>query len=476
MKIRKAYRDAKKTIKNIFQKRIYNSPDYFRDPHKVYLASADQFAGMKSVCESESIPQCKHFYSVIGGLGGLSILAKMQSLETINFFDVNPFSIEVCRLIFEIIKNSDTRDDFISLIYAREFDSSKYSIENQSIFYSLPLENGLMKRLEDLLGAELYEIYEAVYKPYIINPLHDLYSGFSIHCTRLPIFHEAQPESVMVYPFNSRRSLQKNRLSCVNSFFFGKGWLKSEKEFLSVKNFLTNSEVKIFEKSIFDLDPPANSGIYASNVFDGTEAEFSATINRFEWVLWYSRPTKYLKLEYIYPPDRLIPIQKIYGKQIKNTHKTCCLLLDEIFLLKRKKFLEVIQPHSTEGMNYGFRFYQGQHPISVKKFIDPNFSKDKFSFAEAIGVHILLGGGCPIEQWRSVVKKAVSADKPLFIFEHRKDCTDWPEDDVEQRNILPEKEIDAFLLSLSEGWQKYGTANKEGDVTDVRNLCWVLNI
>jgi hypothetical protein len=474
VKLAKTKQYIKRTIKNFLYKISNNPTDYFKDPHKVYLASADQFAGMASIYERESLLQCKHFYSVIGGLGGLNILSRMQYLESITFFDINPFSIKICELLFRIIKSSNSRDEFISLVYARCFDSKKFSIENQAIFYNLPLDANILSRLENILGKDLYEIYTSVYIPYISSPPTDLYTGFSIHCTRLTIFHEAKLNDIMVYPFEKRESMRKKRLSSVNSFFFGKGWLKSEESFIAVKNHLISSRVTIINQSIFDLNPQPHSGLYASNVFEGSEEKFDSLISRFSWTLWYSRQTEYLKLEYIYPSDRVIPITKVYGRGCRNVHKTCCYLLNDTVQLESKKFLEVIHPHATEGMNYGFRFYQGQCPISVDQFLKSDFLIDQLSFIEIIGIHILLGGGCPVQKWKDVVLKAVSSQKPVFLFEHRKNCSDWPEDDVDLSNILPEKEIDNFLLSISRRWQKYGTANSKGNIKDIRNICWVL--
>ena len=475
MNPKKLYRKIKSKINTKIQFLLINPLEYFQDPHKVYLASADQFAGMEEICESESFPDCRHFYSVIGGLGGLNILAKLKNLESIIFFDINPFSIRVCQLIFELIKNSNNRDHFISLIYARQFDSQKFSIENQSIFYGLPISEELLKEVRIILGSDLYEIYNTVYIPYIQYPLSDLYSGFSVHCTRLPIFHDAQISDVMVYPFNSRKTLEKQKLSSVNSFFFGKGWLKNDDRFLKVKSFLLSTKVDIIEKSIFDLDPLPQSGLYSSNVFDGQEKEFERFINKFSWTLWYSQTSNYLKLDFIYPTDRIIPIIKVYGKGNKNAHYTCCLILNDILNLKTKKFLEIIQPHPSEAMKYGFRFYSGQYPISVAKFLDPDLTVKELIFTDIIGVHILLGGGCSIEDWKNVVIKALKMNKTLFIFEHRKACFDWLEEDVDQGKLLPEREIDSFLLSLSTYWKKYGAANKRGDDRDIRNLCWILH-
>ena len=111
--------------------------------------------------------------------------------------------------------------------------------------------------------------------------------------------------------------------------------------------------------------------------------------------------------------------------------------------------------------------------MDVRQFIDTHFLPEELP--EIIGVHILMGGGCSPEIWKQVVRKAVYLKKTLFIFEHRKACRDWPEWDVDPSNILPEKAIDKYLLGLSSRWEKYGAANRRGNIRDVRNIAWILD-
>ncbi|MEO0683546.1 MAG: hypothetical protein AAFY76_00515, partial [Cyanobacteria bacterium J06649_11] len=256
-----------------------------------------------------------------------------------------------------------------------------------------------------------------------------------------------------------------------NSFFFGKGWLKNEDSFRKVKENLFNADVSIQTESIFRVSPRESSGLYASNVLEGTERNFRQITQKFLWSLWYSRRSNYLQLEYVDPKHRYIPFKKVYGKNVADSHRSCCQLIDNTLNLGQQKFLEIIEPHITEEMNYGFRFYDGQIPINVNNFLQQPISQNEnYNF---IGIHILMGSGCPINRWKTVARKALSSNKTVFIFEHRKDCSDWPEWDVNPKDILPEKEIDEFLLSLTNNWVKFGTANRKGSISDVRNICWI---
>jgi hypothetical protein len=456
----------------MWTERMAPSAGYFIGQDKIYLASADQFAGMREIVEADNILPCSFFYSVIGGLGGLNVLARLDGLEEVTLFDINPFAIETCRLVLEIIKNAENRDSFISMIYARNFDSARFSCENQDSFYALKLEQNRLERLKQSLPEELYECYMRVYFPYIQNPTQDKYDGASRHCTRLTVFHEAPIDGVMSYPFIAREKLMRRHITSVNSFFFGKGWLANEERYQRVRKYILMNRVKIQTRSIFELGFKPHSGLYASNLLDGREKNFSELIYKFSWVLWYSKKTHYLKLEYLIPGNRLIPFDKIYGKAVKNPHQSCCDLLNDHFNLNKDAFIEVIQPHIQEGMNYGFRFYAGQFPISVEDFLNKDLSETKIP--NIIGIHILMGGGCLPDIWKKVVIKAVKSGKTIFLFEHRKECKDWPEQDVNDANILPEAEIDKFLLSLGDKWHKYGAANKWGDILDIRNICYLI--
>lgn len=465
--------DRKRKKNDIKKTPQLNHPvDYFMASDKVYLASADQFKGIEAIVEAKELLQCRHFYSIVGGLGGLNVLARLKKVESLTFFDVNPHTLEVCEFMFEVIRSAENRNTFVSLIYGREFDSNKYSFDNQTEYYQKPIDSNWTSRLEETVGSKLFSTYKRLYWSYIQNPMEDIYDGASVHCTRMVLFHEAPVNSVMTYPFQERNYMRTKNISCINSFFFGKGWLRDEERYQQVRENLTKCKTSLVVKSIFDLEPPPQSGLYSSNVLDGTELEIPSLKDQFSWILWYSLQSRYLQLEYVKPAERMIPFDRLYGQGVKDTHLSCCHLLDGNFDLNATPFWEVIQPHVTEGMNYGFRFYQGQRPISVEDFIENKYSIEEFR--EVIGIHILLGGGCPVDTWKRVVSQAVKTGKTVFVFEHRKECTDWPEWDVNPETILPEREIDEFLLSLDSGWYKYGAANIRGDISDVRNICWVL--
>ena len=345
--------------------------DYFTKPDKVYLASADQFKGMEPIVEGEGVLQCRHFYSVVGGMGGLNILARLKNLDTITFFDINPHAVEIGRLVVELIKHAPDRDTFVSLIYGRLFDGVAYDVATQDQYYALPIEPEWTERVLTAVGPDLFKLYQEAYSPYIENPLVDQYEGISVHCTRLPLYHDAPIDGVMTHPFVERSALKEHRVTSVNSFFYGKGWLKDEARYQRVRQHLLSCEVSFAADSLEALNPPMHSGLYTSNIL-GAEpsaesyAAIRAVVEKFMWMLWYSHATNYLEMEYAFPPERLIPLERVYGAGIRDTHHTCEMVLDDCFDLNAKPFLEVIQPHATYGMEFGFRFYDGQRRVSAR--------------------------------------------------------------------------------------------------------------
>jgi hypothetical protein len=146
------------------------------------------------------------------------------------------------------------------------------------------------------------------------------------------------------------------------------------------------------------------------------------------------------------------------------------MALDSFASLNTESFLEVIEPHPTEGMNYGFRFYAGQRRISVEDFLQTPCSES------ILMIHILLGAGVPYAKWIAILEKARRESKRLVIVEHRKECKDFAtrEWDVHTENLIDEASLDEAVYSISCRFTKLACANLRGDVRDPRNLIYYL--
>ena len=439
------------------------------NPRLAYLASADQWLGFKAFFEKSDVMQCDVFYCAIGGLGGLNLLGYLNQTKKIIFYDVNAFAALVCDLQLQLIRHCQSVDEYISLIYRRPFDSKKYNFEKQRDFLQLPIESKYAQKLEQILSSQAYNTYNYYYLPLITQTPCSIYDGATVHCTDLlPFFESKGVRDPLVSGPLSNGSVN------INTFYVGKGWLSSDQTFLSVRKRLAESEIEIRIGDIGQIKPEGQfPGIYITNIYStGKEDGYKQFANMFKWIVGYDDNTDF---EVQYFPNHngiegMVEYDRRIGAGDGNPHATCCRAIDNVIDLNSNEFLEVIEPHPIEGMNYGFRFYRGQKRISVEDYL-----KTKVDSEEIIGVHILLGGGTSQQIWRQVCRKAVTESKRyVMIFEHCAECTDWPGRDVHSDNLLPHRKLDQFIYSLDYRWKKFGMPNVKGDINDIRNIMYFL--
>jgi len=441
----------------------------WNNPRLVYLASADQWLGFEAFFKKNHLMQCDVFYCAIGGLGGLNLLPYLDRVEKIVFYDVNIYAARIADLQFQLIRYCSSVDEYISLIYQRPFDSSKYNFDNQGDFLQLPVNAKYNQKLREILTPQAYETYRYFYFPYILKLPSLLYDGPTIHCTHLLPFFESNKltDSVVSGPFS-------NSSVNVNTFYVGKGWLSSDETFLAVRSHLSNSKLEVLIGDIAKVRPAGKCpGIYTTNIYS-THPEFDGYkrfIHLFRWMIGYDDNTDYEVQYYVNDKtEGMVEYNKLIGAGNGNPHATCCQAIDNLLDLHNNQFLEVIEPHPTEGMNYGFQYYRGQKRISVKDYL-----KTTVTGEQIIAVHILLGSGVSHQVWKNVCRKAVrESNHYVLIFDHRKECTDWPEWDVHTDNLLPHKKLDQFIYSLDHRWEKYGMPNVKGDINDIRNIMYFL--
>ncbi|MBW8001523.1 MAG: hypothetical protein FVQ80_05825 [Planctomycetes bacterium] len=440
------------------------------NPRLAYLASADQWLGFKAFFEKNDVMQCDVFYCAIGGLGGLNLLGYLNQVKKIVFYDVNAFAALVCDLQLQLIRHCRSVDEYISLIYQRPFESAKYNFENQRDFLQLPIESEYAQKLEQILSGQAYNTYNYYYLPLISQSPCSVYDGATVHCTDLlPFFESGTVRDPLVSGPLSNRSVN------INTFYVGKGWLGSDETFLAVRKRLAESEIEIRIGDASEIKPEGQfPGIYITNIFNtGREDGYKQFANMFKWIVGYDDHTDF-EVQY-FPNHNGLEGMAEYDRRIGvgdgNPHATCCRAIDNVIDLNSNEFLEVIEPHPIEGMNYGFRFYRGQKRISVEDYL-----KTKVDSEEIIGVHILLGGGTSRQRWREVCRKAVTESKRyVMIFEHRGECRDWPERDVHSDNLLGHRKLDQFIYSLDHRWKKFGMPNVKGDINDIRNVMYFLD-
>lgn len=399
----------------------------------VYLASADNWKGLEQFLAAHSVIQCKHFYSVIGGLGGLNLIPELNELESLTFFDLNPHMLRIFELQEQLIRAASSVNEYLDSIFLAK-----------------------LPKLTPLGEAT----YNHFYRPVIAGK-----RGPSVHCAQL--LRSYEPPSLTTPMVCSVGEFDKNN---INSFFSGKGWLESDEKFLRVKQALslpTNVLPAAAEELVFQ----EHAGLYGSNIWN-TSGKFDGwrqVRNKVTWLIGYD---DHRGDRVIYYAPKVVSPTKVFGVGNGNSHATCCEALNYFIDLNAREFLEVIEPHPTYGMEFGFRFYQGQRRISVVDFEARNFPEK----VPIVVVHILLGAGISPVRWKALLKKATVLAKTLIIVEHRAECSDFlnrqVDWDVHPECLLPEVLLDEAIYGLRSNFIKSAAANLKGDIADYRNVIY----
>jgi hypothetical protein len=458
---------------------LAKDPFVWNHPRLVYVASADQWLGMKAFFDKDHLMECDVFYSVIGGLGGLNFLHMIKQARKIVFYDSNSYAVRILDLQIQLIINCSSVNEYISHIYQREFDMLKYNVSIQLNFLNSSVDGRYKENLNRILTPKALETYNYYYQPYVDASSARLHGGPTIHCSwLLPLFERdptqlKEPNALisdsLVMPLFDTGPMGGNNF---NTFYVGKGWLESDEAFLATQHQLLNLEVEALIGDITHLSPEGDfPGIYLSNIFS-TDPKFRGyekVVSLFNWAIGYDDYTNWEVQYYPNELEGMVDYESLAGAGNTNTHETCCGVINNLLNLNTHSFLEIISPPSGET-KWGFRFYKGQNPVLVDQYLNLQCSEN------IIVLHILLGAGVPLEAWKAVCGKAVCESKRhVLVFEHRKECTDWPEDDVHSENLISHKELDQFLYSLDFRWRKFGIANSKGDSTDVRNILYFLD-
>lgn len=439
----------------------WNKPEY------VYLASADNYLGFQLFFAKHAVRQCEHFYTVVGGLGGLNLLPHLHELKSITFFDVNSYTFDVLTLQRNLIAISETLDEYVSYVFCRPFSQS---IHRDNTFLEQPFSQDIYDRLRSKLEPKNFETFVYFYRPYLETPMIPI-KGPSYHCSRILAFFE--PEYLTT---QMTHAIFARDPRSINALFVGKGWLTSNETFQAVRTRLATVPI-FYESSIAEnLTFKPRAGVYGSNIWNtdpkGPYLGFKTFRPKVDWLIAYDDYVKtpdYMQVQYYadapHPPDAR------FGHGNGDPHATCCMTLDSVVNLNTTSFLEVIEPHPSEGMNYGFRFYAGQRRISVDDFLRTPCAE------EILVIHILLGAGIPHSKWMSILQKAKRESQRLIVVEHRKECRDFKirEWDVHTENLIPETALDEAIFSLSCQVKKLACANLRGDSFDPRNLIYIVD-
>jgi len=224
----------------------------FSTPEDIYLASVDNLHYVGSYVKRVS-PLFDHFWCVIGGLGGLNFFTKLYASD-ITFYDVNPAAIDYAKMLFELIKLSQNRVEFISRVFSRPL-AGNTDLEGQGLFLSQPGDFTIFNETRNALPLGRRSCFDFYFSRILKGNYTNgnfLISKPLTNCSiMLPCFPVGP--NIPVFQSTSVR---------VNTFYYGKGWLESETTFNQIKQVLLSPTIQF---QCFDLTNYDFSAIFEDN-------------------------------------------------------------------------------------------------------------------------------------------------------------------------------------------------------------------
>ena len=388
--------------------------DKFLGERGVYIANADNMS--KALKNLEMLKTyrpsgAKNYITVIGGLCGLNYIAALHP-DSITFFDINPEAVPYGKFIIELVKKCNTQKEFITRIFCRsvvEFEntlgteaSSPYlSVENQSAFLDMPVDESILSENMGLLS----EASRETFTKYIIPRLRCRELPGIWTCRRMLPCWDPDKE-VPVGPgtglgVNNEGELVPN----TNAFFYGYGWLENESSYKATKDALQHADIRWRVMNLLTaeikewLTPGQSNVLYASNINDFFPNE---------WRAWQYR-----------------------GFQAASRVSSDCICISSykgIFPIRVGTHClsyEAVAPHVfgriievTHKEDWGF------HEFSPETVVVKTYLKNAIN-ADTIILHILLGNKIPLDTTVRVVEKSIQECNILIILEHDPSSLDW---------------------------------------------------
>jgi len=229
---------------------------FFAQSH-VYLASSDRMDLVHSNgrrLESLNLPQIDTYATVIGGFSGLNYLMDLAPTRRIILFDVNPFSVEYCKLIVELVRMSSSHSDFISHVFNRSVSNfvaetgQELCFKNQETYLARKFEPSILLDTLSKLSGESKELYQTYIMPFLHSHILPKQKAKS-NCVRLlPCWEYGKYVPVSAGGSHRRDWDGQGEGKLVpntNTFHFGQGWLQTAETFARVKRLLEQCQVSL---------------------------------------------------------------------------------------------------------------------------------------------------------------------------------------------------------------------------------------
>jgi len=446
--------DSILSARNVRQNKLFKSTS------QLYLASADRMdCVLSNVSALNRLPSQKvgTFATVIGGLSGLNYLLNLEP-RNITFFDINLAALSYARLIVEMISISNGPEQFVSRMFSRRVDEllnrfgqNKLTVDNQKEYLEMPIDKSLLAGTLSLLSDAGRNTYKAFVGPHLPGKI----LGGVKNCRRLlpcwPVNERVPVGGGEALGWNEQGQLVPN----TNTFFYGCGWLASEKSFNRVKQALNKAKVCFLPCDLLkqDLrclgDLSGSLVLHASNMDDWFREKWVERVN-----FWVSQSLVH--------QGSLSLITTNGGVQVPGVDphmKAFAGLRPYVF----GRIVEV-----THKAPWGFHEFERTN-VTFDNYLVRDYP------ADTTILHILIGEGVSRDIFSKVYEKAVKCSRRVIVLEHNRQSSDWKGRDVsrfvsvDEMNAMIEKVSGANRASLT------CVIKLAGETDSQRNIMFVVD-
>eukprot|EP00746_Dinoflagellata_sp_MGD_P129911 gnl/MRDRNA2_/MRDRNA2_63960_c0_seq1.p1 gnl/MRDRNA2_/MRDRNA2_63960_c0~~gnl/MRDRNA2_/MRDRNA2_63960_c0_seq1.p1 ORF type:complete len:842 (+),score=129.91 gnl/MRDRNA2_/MRDRNA2_63960_c0_seq1:1-2526(+) len=188
------------------------------------------------------------FMSAVGSMTFLNILADISPKQLV-LFDANPHALKYCEMFIEVIKLSETPEEFISNVFGRSVISFKkehgsLTAANQEKFLSQPLDTAIRDSLLELLPSSAKQTFLMTWGPLQDEPKYLGDRQLWLSQSLLPCDPESSEDlklggySCSLSGLGVMRSSIGGRIPLPASFRYGQGYLQNKKSFQQMRRAL----------------------------------------------------------------------------------------------------------------------------------------------------------------------------------------------------------------------------------------------
>ena len=224
--------------------RPWGSANLYHGPRFVYTAQADPPLDSRTLELADR--SFGTYATVVGGMTGLdALVGERFEAKRIFFYDVNPWMIEFARLVVALVRQSQTRVDFVSHMLRKDLRATGVF----PLSAEPPTEEMRRSAEEAARGAPQFSA------PLDLTPAERcaydwLLRSESQVCQQRDLFRDpARPPSIDPHRI-LRPTAKPHRTNNTCSFYYGYGWLASEATFARVKRSLAAATVIFTHYSI----------------------------------------------------------------------------------------------------------------------------------------------------------------------------------------------------------------------------------